>query len=112
MPSDTTAMRDELAKMMGWTLQHDEKTPCTYWWNRFTNEQCVMGRHPIPDTLGGAAACMPEGWIWERLELAHGLCWWAGTGEDDGITIPDTGEEKHDRFALALAARKAMKGTP
>jgi hypothetical protein len=75
--------------------------------------------HPIPDTLDSAAACMPEGWFVSIMQMCVEPYRWCASGrpkgqrevrEDDPCEYADT--EKEARFALALAARKAMKGTP
>jgi hypothetical protein len=79
-------MRDELARMMGW--QHFE----------------------ILDTLDAAAAYMPAGWTWLRTVHRIYSIEWSAHMSTMTVRTPDTGDEKYDRFALALAARKAMKG--
>lgn len=89
MPSDTTAMRDELAQLCGFCY--------------------------IPDTIDGAAACMPDGvsWVVERFINGNGDLVFAGRvrkGPDCLAALTDFDDEKELRFALALAARKA-KGT-
>ena len=73
--------------------------------------------HPIPDTLDSAAACLREGWCWERTSYQ----WKARSiqrprGEDTvlwDVFVPDTQDELADRFALALASweASAVKGT-
>jgi len=105
MPSDTTAVRDELARMMGFVKAEDDEG--YEWYDK--DGKLFDDDHPIEDTLDSAAACMPEGWGWNKV---HG--WFAAykigrpSGGKNNVCVPDTGDEKLDRFNLALAARRAM----
>lgn len=64
--------------------------------------------HPIPNTIDGAAACLREGWEWQRYYDAGRSLWWVAVPPRpigcEHVRVPDTGDEKADRFALAFAA--------
>lgn len=117
MKMDSLACRDWLSQLDEYTQDgdcyyHESKEPHTY----FPGSR--YGDHPIPDTLDAAAACLPEGWFWSKRASANrgGMTsWFAWHTNDDAdvplIEIPDTGDEKVDRFRLAVLARSAeMKG--
>jgi hypothetical protein len=70
-----------------------------------------------PLTLDGAAAAMPEGFKWERrghlIAREHRIeVRWQAWNHDRGwdVTVPDTSDEIHDRYALARACLMAERG--
>jgi hypothetical protein len=73
----------------------------------------VQKEHPIPDTLDAAAKALPEGWLWSRELMFNGTIHWVIRRWDGdqlrALKLSDTGDEKHARFGLAIAARMAMK---
>jgi len=76
------------------------------WWN--TRTGAVQWAHPFPPTLDGAAKALPEGVYWTR----NGEGWFTYINNTFTplATTADTGDEIHDRYRLAMEARKAMKG--
>lgn len=120
----TCQLRDWLAERDGW---NPPGTPCpaTYgaiadamnsmytrdrWWRKLATGTLVAERaHPHPSTLDGAAAAMPEGVRWYRDHPAVGRFgnWGATRGDKLIACVPDTGDEKHDRFLLAALCREA-----
>lgn len=65
---------------------------------------------PIGATLDAAAAAMPEGWRFLRMEESETGAWNAWAGDKFGRhakSFADT--ELHCRFRLAVACRMAMK---
>lgn len=119
MTTDET--RDELARMDGWTricgvpgmLKEDGDFHLK--WKLRHHEQWD---HPMPPTLDGANAAVPEGWNWYRQIGPQNVCW---EGRNDTyhhilrshlrILVPDTGNPMDDLYALALACRRAMEAT-
>lgn len=107
MPEQMTldAIRDELAMMAGWEID-----PNRVWFK----EGCVCcvekwDEHPIPPTLDEAAK-LPEGWRWRRWNgdwMAHNAA--SENGYLSAQTVPDTGSELYDRFALRLACERAER---
>jgi hypothetical protein len=114
----TQERRDWLARDEGWTC--DTSDPCLAWTHP-TDENGTgghywvgswYGEHPIPDTLDAAAKALPDGWRWTKSwGWSKGLCCLTYSAYVDGyhVVVADTGDEKHDRFGLAIAARMAMK---
>ena len=100
MTTDET--RDELARMDGWTKQH------IGWWT--TDGLKSSFDHPHHPTLDGAAAALPEGWMWLRRDFE-----WQGFEPNapgrEPVRVPDhgRGHEMADLYALALACRRAME---
>lgn len=97
---------------MGFSHVATEGGKITYWTH--PNHWPVMGvRAPgRPITIDGAAAALPKGWTWERTDAGDGMTWYAYPPGWDGQeypTIKDTGDEKLDRFRLAILARQASK---
>lgn len=131
----TDEIRNEIARLNGWNppdtypeLTGDQfidatnrTTVCGKWWRREGGMLVAVPNHPFPATLDGAAAAMPVGWFWVRegASFSHRqdglmLKWKAcQRGADNWrvVETPDTGDEIHDRYALALAAMKAERGT-
>jgi hypothetical protein len=72
-----------------------------------------QSKHPIDDTLDAAAKALPEGWLWSRELMFNGTIHWVIRRWDGdqlrALKLSDTGDEKHARFGLAIAARMAMK---
>lgn len=113
MPSDTTAVRDELAKFCGFT-RHEPPGGGDPFWTHESSRDAIYA-HPIDDTLCVASDCLPDEWTWEKRSMIDrgkwSFRWFAWTGDDRyEVTVEYTGNEKLDRFNLALAARRAMKG--
>lgn len=103
----TQEIRDELARMDGFTRHEPPGGGDPYWTHESSRDPFYADPHPA--TRDGAAAAMPEGWTWGRgwnvlrwIATKTGTCW------ADGVQVPDTGDEIHDRYSLALAARKAQ----
>jgi hypothetical protein len=91
--------RDRLAERKGWLKSTGGS------WVRQINPGCVETcclAHPIPPTLDAIAACMPEGWRWER-----NVSYWFGFSPMSPNpmykALKDTGDEKLDRARLAVA---------
>lgn len=114
----TEQLRDWLARDGGWTitsvpLLHRDGT-YEVWVSpagevghiNIGNPQAC----PTPDTLDAAAAAMPEGWWWEKCYGMYAAVPNGGVLKCHGIMADDTGDEKHDRFLLAVLARIAQKG--
>ena len=105
----TDDLRDELAREMGWKMHYDKDGD---YWTDYANR--TYTRHPIPATRDGAAAAMPEGVSWCKYKaMGKTPCptYRAYDNKNRMVAIvEDTGDEIHDRLALALAARRAMKG--
>lgn len=73
----------------------------------------------VPDTIDGLAKLWDEhakGWTWFRKHRGDGMVIWIAEIGTSGYgsqmrSVPDTGDERHDRMALLLAVLK-RKGTP
>lgn len=108
-------IRDELARLNGWTLESlSTDCPVSAWW-RWNAHPTLKSRtwckdHPFPPTLDGANAAVPEGYEWER-HAYEWIAWKPGSRMDDPIKVPDTGDKIADLYALALACRKAMEAS-
>jgi len=67
--------------------------------------------HPYPPTRDGAAAALPEGWVWDRYRVQ-----WSAFKKVNGllriVRTPDTRDEIADRYRLAVACRIAEKERP
>lgn len=98
-------IRDDVAKLKGWIKRSMgwEKPPMRAIW--------PMSEHPCPATIDGAAAVMPKGWWWTK-EAGDGdpLVWCAFKSGYSYVSVPDTGDELHDRYALARACLLAERG--
>lgn len=117
---NTNQIRDELARLAGWTricgvpgmLKEDGDLHLK--WKLRHHEQWD---HPMPPTLDGANAAVPEGWFpWERRKGPQGLFWEAihpqwrgGLNPHMCVRVPDhgRGHEMEDLYALALACVRA-----
>lgn len=109
--SNNRAIRDEIARELKWIWVVESDRSC--WINDNGDES---DEHPIPDTLEEAAK-MPKGWTWFRMaNRGRGDLEWSAMAAGNEpktlqeVYISDTGDEKPDRFALRLAAIRAMKG--
>jgi hypothetical protein len=73
--------------------------------------------HPHPTTIDGAAAALPEGWVWYNsvtLEFPKAIFKYNAytlIGEHKRVTVPNTGDEIYDRYLLAKLAKEAEGGT-
>lgn len=120
----TQERRDWLARDEGWYApMTNPQAPGALEWTKVFPEYpylrpCGWGKddckHPIPDTLDAAAKALPDGWMWVKCwaidETDYLAVKYMAYGVDDHeVIVPDTGDEKHDRFVLAIAARMAMK---
>jgi len=94
---DTTELRDKLAKMYGWEKRRDDSA-MEFW---ASAADAMRLCHPIPDTLDCAASAMPVGWTWGKW--GDGI-WVAHCRADTQVAVEvvDTGDEKYDRFKLAI----------
>jgi hypothetical protein len=106
---NTTAMRDELARVCGWHVP-DSADP---YWERDGHVQ-HKDTHPFPDgDLNALAAVWPEGWQIEIEGPGHetGGEWHAGATSKEGhwksFHAPT---EYAARLALTLEVLKAGKG--
>jgi len=110
----------------GWEMTTDE---IRNWLaeNQHTSDRSVVDTrdNAYPHTLDGAAKALPEG-MRACIEQGFGEWWWSvwekvpecfkwgwmrvRDGADQPIKIIYTGDEIHDRYKLAMEARKAMKG--
>ena len=113
----TDEIRDELARLKGWTricgvpgmLKEDGDLHLK--WKLRHHEQWD---HPMPPTLDGANAAVPEGWYWIRRYIDDVMTWTGcpgheavGLGLEHVRHVPDTGDPVHDLYALALACVRA-----
>lgn len=105
--SNTTAIRDELAKIYRWERQPLAESsfissPC---WAKKIRGGGIDERndHPIADTLDEADDLMPNGWKWSYAGI------WTGWPSDnrDCILVPDTGDKKLDLFTLVLLCERS-----
>lgn len=101
----TGQVRDEIARLDGWTLEEDGMWYKAGEWPR--------KEHPFPPTLDGAASALPKGWEWTLAYHYDGVKRWAAQDKNCRNTQmkANTGNEIYDRYALALAAMKAERGT-
>lgn len=80
------------------------------WENRFTKK--AQYEDPFPATIDGAASAMPPGWEYWKIidDTATGFTTWYWAGHPVYQTVKQlaTGDEVHDRYALAKAAWEAM----
>ena len=116
----TDEIRDELARLKGWTricgvpgmLKEDGDLHLK--WKLRHHEQWD---HPMPPTLDGANAAFPEGWTGGRgmnpPDRAASWHRWVAWRFDPYTEVqsPDhgRGHEMDDLYALALACRRAME---
>lgn len=129
---NTDAMRDELARLEGYSLVQ-QKHPYSFGkgprdpasipmvWQDKAGNQYPVRFHPVDASLDWLSANWPEGWEWcrtngnslERLESGEPpqLRWFANRRGDlslmHEVSVPDTGHEYHDRLALMLAVMEA-----
>lgn len=109
----TDQIRDELAKMDGWTFDID------HWWKYTISKEHGGRTHstdPHPLTLHGAAKALPKGWIWLKRpapdNVTETLWFVAGSLKfKEAVIVAETGDEIHDRYLLALMARQVEKET-
>lgn len=126
-------IRDELARMDGWKAPGEPLPtgPGTSWpqdkpgtlvldcWTKMTADGRRVDKtrqsHDVEPTLDGAAAALPEGWLW-TVENQY------GNAAFEAAAMPDSGEpigeaslfvkgptELHARYALAVAVRRKMQ---
>jgi hypothetical protein len=104
----TDEIRDDVAGMLPeWEHKHGR------WYHRRWHVRgSGQKRHPCPPTLDGAAAAAPKGWSWRReYDPGEDEVQWAGFGpRGQMVIVPDTGDEIHDRYALARACLMAERG--
>lgn len=105
------AVRDRLAGMMGWEYKLCIDPAVEGSMRAWTDGKAILfyGHHPIPNTLDSAAACLPPKWRWFREPYRIGNVIWVACTESKTVRVPDTGDEKADRFALAEAAKGARE---
>lgn len=114
-PETLDALRDWFAERAGYVKQQVPNytgfgPPCSYAWFKNGEPDANYWNnyrpHPIPATLDAAASAMPEGWRWTCCsQLWHAI---PHEGKPHKhITVPRTGDEIRDRFALAKACRLA-----
>ena len=82
------------------------------------NAECRLAIHPLEDTLEAAAACLGEGWVWWKENLATRMQRYCACNRDEWgkrcrqvVNITDTGDEKTDRLRLACLARLVERGS-
>ena len=67
---------------------------------------------PFPETIDGAASAMPPGWEYWKIiddtETGFTTWYWAGHPVYQTVKQLATGDEVHDRYALAKYAWEAM----
>ena len=77
--------------------------------------ELMPGEHPFPATIDGAASAMPPGWEYWKIidDTATGFTTWYWAGHPVYQTVKQlaTGDEVHDRYALAKYAWEAMGPT-
>lgn len=115
----TDQIRDELAAKAGWVppAATNPSGPWSKVETRGGYEVTRFGPHPMPPTLDGANAAVPEGWYWIRDGAATShrpdgllLRWVAcerGANNWRVVEVPDTGDPVHDLYQLALACVRA-----
>lgn len=72
----------------------------------------------LEDTLEAVAACLGEGWVWWKENLATRMQRYCACNRDEWgkrcrqvVNITDTGDEKTDRLRLACLARLVERGS-
>jgi len=117
----TDEIRDWLAADEGWLAPGSpfidaDGAPYIFpeWYH--SSKTVLIGEHPHPPTLDGAAKALPGGWWWERSRNDGEPEWSWGDKEwrafhprASWVGVPDTDDEVHDRYNLAYEARKAQK---
>lgn len=104
--STTLELRDRLAGFMGY-VRHEPPDGGEPFWTHESSRYSIYV-HPIPLTLDGAAAAMPQGWRWVR-KMHEGQLVWDGYKMNHSLIIfvDDTGDEIADRLALAVKCWEA-----
>ena len=117
--------RDWLAADEGW-VYYPDSVPMNYGrgvlypdpgpgWKRGREVRSLaygIPGHPIPATLGAAAAAMPEGWsvkLWIENGVCNGEAWGPGSLEKAPIVRADPSDERCFRFNLAVLVREKIK---
>lgn len=95
--------RDELARLKGWKSRPYAGI-LKLWYHPDGRER--MDEHPMPPTLDGANAAVPDGWEWARYPSLF-RSWVAFRPGRPYVEVPDTGDPVHDLYALALACVRA-----
>lgn len=95
----TDELRDWHARRAGW-----EQRPLEAWELDFGQGLGLSQEdHPFPATIDGAASAMPPGWGWWLVSAE----WVAQGVSTPFVRVTDTGDEIHDRYALARLAWEA-----
>jgi hypothetical protein len=88
----TDELRDWHAMRAGWTMRCGQ-------WRRDCPERGEYKyhpSHPFPATIDGAASAMPPDAVWIRFAGE-----WRAFVDEIEYAVVDTGDEIHDRYALA-----------
>lgn len=102
--TDTTALRDELARLKGYEPFYELHGAGT--WNPPGDKSRIV-QHPFPDgDLTALAGAWPEGWYWSRVGSEWSAVSFTGA-RGTVVEVPDTGDEYADRLALTVAVVKA-----
>ena len=104
-------LRDWLAGEDGWVKVKDVYGGDAWRKRSLLHDPHSNWSHPHPPTRDGAAAALPEGYLWLRMWHRDRGPFWVVAPEygDRGQAVPDTGDEITDRYRLACLARVAMK---
>lgn len=116
----TDEIRDELAGRAGYTISPNGIISRPEWGE--DHVACVRAGllpahdHPMPPTLDGANAAVPEGWTWKRYtDTDDGEVWaaWKEGVLTAEVNVPDhgRGHEMDDLYQLALACVRAEEAT-
>lgn len=101
----TLELRDRLAELTGHVRHEPPGGGDPYWTHESSRYSIYV--HPIPLTLDGAAAAVPQGWSWARFHMRDGYLVWEAVCGARGVTHTDTGDEIADRLALAVKCWEA-----
>lgn len=113
-PQQRDALRDKLARLLGWTPTTDLDGPM---WDRLATQE-ISYAHPIPDAdLNALAAVWAErlgnlSWVVERFINGNGDWVYAGRarrGPDCLAAITDMDTEYDTRLALMVACFEAER---
>lgn len=97
--------RDELARLMGWSLQQVDGYTIEQW--RWTKDDVRDPWHPVGTTLEAIAAAMPEGWGWATIRVQPESVQ-AEAGHRNGRVVNTTADtEPLARARLAVKCRRA-----
>ncbi len=133
-PKDTTwVLQMDRRQCRDWlTNRYYKQDKCdndcgSAWYRRADSEYVCNATHqPIPDTLDGAAACLPDGWslsLTKKLMSSacvtldprigqYAWCWRAiaPRTETQTVEVFDSGDEILDRLRLSVLALDAELG--